>query len=45
MEADYEHEEDEPHGCGHLIKRKIPEDQKRKFESYAAEILTPSVWI
>lgn len=39
MEANHEHGEDDLNEVVDLIKRKIPEDQKRKFEGYAAEIL------
>ena len=40
MEAINEHGEDDLNEVVDLIKRQIPEDQKRKFEGYAAEILT-----
>ena len=35
-----EYEDDDLNDVVDLTKRKIPEDQKRKFEGYAAEILT-----
>ena len=42
MEANHEHEQgdDDLNEVIDLVKRKIPEEQKRKFEGYAAEILT-----
>ncbi len=40
MEAIHKHGEDDLNEVVDLIKRDIPEDQKRKFEGYAAEILT-----
>jgi GTP cyclohydrolase I len=40
MEAIIKNREDDLDEVVDLIKRKIPEDQKRKFEGYAAEILT-----
>jgi len=52
MEANHEHEHGHEHGLGYehedddleevveLVKRKIPEEQKRRLEGYAAEILT-----
>ena len=42
MEANHEHEhgDDDLNEVIDLVKREFPEDQKRKFESYAAEILT-----
>ena len=36
----YEREDEDLHEVVDLVKRTIPEDQKRKFEGYAAEILT-----
>ncbi|MGA2491068.1 MAG: GTP cyclohydrolase I [Anaerolineales bacterium] len=39
MEANHEHGDDELNEVVDLVKRTIPEDQKRKFEGYAAEIL------
>jgi GTP cyclohydrolase I len=41
MEANHEHEHkhEELNEVADLVKREIPEDQKRKFEGYAAEIL------
>jgi GTP cyclohydrolase I len=40
MEAKNEHTEDDLNEVVGLVKREFPEDQKRKFEGYAAEILT-----
>ena len=40
MEANHEHGEDDLSEVIDLVKRKIPEELKRKFEGYAAEILT-----
>jgi GTP cyclohydrolase I len=40
MEAKNEHTEDDLNEVVGLVKREIPEDQKHKFEGYAAEILT-----
>jgi GTP cyclohydrolase I len=40
MEAKNEPTEDDLNEVVGLVKREIPEDQKRKFEGYAAEILT-----
>ena len=40
MEAIIKNRKDDLDEVVDLIKRKIPEDQKRKFEGYAAEILT-----
>jgi GTP cyclohydrolase I len=39
MEANDEHLEDDLNDVVDLVKRKITDDQKRKFEGYAAEIL------
>jgi GTP cyclohydrolase IA len=39
MEARIEYRDDDLDEVVDLVKRKIPEDQKRKFEGYAAEIL------
>ena len=39
-EHEHIHEDKELDEVVDLVKREIPEDQKRKFESYAAEILT-----
>jgi GTP cyclohydrolase I len=42
MEANHEHKhiDEDLNDVVDLVKREIPEDQKRKFEGYAAEILT-----
>ena len=52
MEANHDHVHEQEHEYGYerededlnevvdLVKRTIPEDQKRKFEGYAAEILS-----
>jgi GTP cyclohydrolase I len=40
MEAKNEHTDDDLNEVVGLVKREIPEDQKRRFEGYAAEILT-----
>jgi GTP cyclohydrolase I len=40
MDPTNKYEDDELNDLVDLTKRKIPEDQKRKFEGYAAEILT-----
>ena len=41
MQAILEYKEEELSEAVDLIKRNIPEAQKRKFEGYAAEILPP----
>jgi GTP cyclohydrolase IA len=40
MDATNKYEDDELNDLVDLTKRKIPDEQKRKFEGYAAEILT-----